>query len=695
MALTAVRESSCFNCRSRKVRCDRALPRCSQCDQRNQECLAPEAPPRMIWLPPRIGRLGSHDPEESEVDVYVRRRPLFQGTPRKPPPLTKLWTDWSLTESQQARSAGTLLSLACRTPVKSMLEQLDQQVDGIRGSQTIQNGPFHVFRCGMDAILPIPMSGPQPTEPDALGLWPFLPEISSDEPNDDEIGQISWSPGLYLPEEPVINMEQPHGNNQMTPGRSSAPAELPSPRSVSMFGTSITLPHDLEDFSVSTARLLLDHYQNAMVTRFTPARMQSKSPWEILFVPNILSTLGEILLSGDSTNAKVSLLFAVFAISAFSLDIMFPPGQETKTLDWKALGKRYRERATKRIQMSLRDLSMGPQKKEKYKNVLMPLLSMVTISVVSGEMKNAAHYLRDIEQVIVLHGIPNAKCSRKARMLHSIYLYLVIFTEGAGLPDRNSYMDSEELSDDPNISCDGRHSACDNLLRQPPLAHDVLNLDFMQSLATPRTIFEQIYSIPESLFKLIFRTTQLAREVEILRKNHQRAIYTDHDAFAVRIKRLEDGICAWKHPDHPHGPANPSQPERFPYHLVQAIYAALMIYFYSCVRDVNNLVLQPYVHETVHHLIEYNKQKEQSQDQSADVCWPLFVAGCEAAKPKTRQQICEWLENAAKSTGMRMYSVAREAIQKVWAVRSLPGKQNLSRSSILGEFTDLRVLVLS
>ncbi|KAK2798185.1 hypothetical protein FQN51_007871 [Onygenales sp. PD_10] len=558
---------------------------------------------------------------------------------------------------------------------------------------------------------------------DDFGLWPFIPEISSDEPNDDEIDRISWSPGLYLPEAPMVNTEQLDGNNQMPARPLSTPAELPSLiRSVSMFGTSMALP-DLEDLSMSTAKLLLDHYPNAMVARFTPARMQSKSPWEILFVPNILSTLGEISLSGDSSNAKVSLLFAVFAISAFSLDIMFPSGRETKSLDWHAVGKRYRERATKRLQMSLRDLSMGPQKKEKYKNVLMPLLSMVTISVghshpfpsrinpslysvvwsnydgiykiVSGETKNAARYLRDIEQVIVLHGIPNTKCSRKARMLHSIYLYLVIFTEGSVLPDRNLSMDlTEELSDDPNISCDRRLLACDKLLRQPPLNHGALNLDFMQSLATPTTIFEQIYSIPESLFKLIFRTTQLAREVEILRKNHQRAVYTDHDAFAVRIKSLEDGICAWKHPDHPHNPANPPQGERFPYHLVQAIYATLMINFYSAVRDVNNLVLQPYVQETVHHLIEYNKQKEQYQDRSADVCWPLFIAGCEAAKPKTRQQICEWLENTAKSTGMRMFSVADEAIRKVWATRSLPGKQNLSRSSILGEFTDLRVLVL-
>jgi arginine metabolism regulation protein II len=138
---------------------------------------------------------------------------------------------------------------------------------------------------------------------------------------------------------------------------------------------------DLEDFSMPVAKMLLDHYRNNMVTFFTPARTEVKSPWEAIYIPSLLSTVGEIGLAGDSSNAKVSLLFAVFAISAFSLDGRSSPTGGPGSQDWNALGELYRERATRRLKQSLSDLSRKQAKKEKYKDILMALLSMVTISV--------------------------------------------------------------------------------------------------------------------------------------------------------------------------------------------------------------------------------------------------------------------------------------------------------------------------
>lgn len=138
-------------------------------------------------------------------------------------------------------------------------------------------------------------------------------------------------------------------------------------------------PADLEGFTMSTAKLLLDHYQNITTTIYTPASADVKTPWEILYIPNVLSTLGEVALTGNSSDAKVSLLFAVLAISAFSLDILSSP--EALSENWRALGDMYRQKATRRLQMTLRNLSKGLPKKEKYKNILMPLLSMVTICV--------------------------------------------------------------------------------------------------------------------------------------------------------------------------------------------------------------------------------------------------------------------------------------------------------------------------
>jgi hypothetical protein len=225
-----------------------------------------------------------------------------------------------------------------------------------------------------------------------------------------------------------------------------------------------------------------------------------------------------------------------------------------------------------------------------------------------------------------------------------------------------------------------------------------MNLDIMQCLAPPKSTFEEIYSIPDSLFKLILETTQLAKEVEQL--CHRRAKKTDYDEFAEKVKEHENRICEWdyyyKGTTYPADPiGTPPLKERFPYHLTQAIYTALVIYFYRSVRDVNVITLQPYVQQTIYHLTEYDKHKERHKDRSSDICWSAFIAGCEATTPQSKQQITDWLEKSTNSNGILMFRVALRAIQKVWAARATPGNQNISWSVVLRESSDMRVLVLS
>jgi arginine metabolism regulation protein II len=52
--------------------------------------------------------------------------------------------------------------------------------------------------------------------------------------------------------------------------------------------------------------------------------------------------------------------------------------------------------------------------------------------VVSGDMKNVAHYLRDLGQYIRIYGMPKLFKSRKVQILYSIYLYLCILTKRPG-----------------------------------------------------------------------------------------------------------------------------------------------------------------------------------------------------------------------------------------------------------------------
>ncbi|KAL4952323.1 fungal-specific transcription factor domain-containing protein [Aspergillus filifer] len=612
--------------------------------------------------------------------MHVRRQPLFKGR-------------------QQARNATDLLSLTSGTSLGAVLDQLDYQADAIKSGITTSKGPFHAFRC--DDAKPEPTPSPVcPLDLPDLDLWRMLSNNLDDALNDGNVPTSPWSPDLYVPDKLITTSEgleeadSFHAAYERYPvmRTSTSPALIsPSP--------SISPPPDLEDFAMPTARLLLDHYQSIRTTLYTPASVETKTPWEILYIPNVTSTLGEIALRGDSSDAKVSLLFAVLAISAFSLDILGSASQHSSTQNWHALGNVYRQRATKRLQKALRHLSSNLPKKDKYKDILMPLLSMVTICAVSGEMQNAAHYLSDVEQIITLYGIPKVQKSRKVKMLHSIYVYLRVLTEGTRIHHLNLNNSSRNhIPISANSYFDPESTTWEILMGELIETYDTLDLDFMRCLAPPKSTFEQIYSIPDSLFKLLLDTTQMATEVE--RLGHRRRRSMDHDTFSDWVKELENRICDWDdyynqttYPGDPIG--TPPLKERFPYHLTQAIYNALMIYFYRAIRDVNVITLQPYVQQTIHHLREYDKHKERHKDRSSDICWPAFIAGCEATTSQSRQQISEWLEKSTRSNGVLMFQVALKAIQKVWATRMLPGKQNLSWNSILRESSEMRVLVLS
>lgn len=240
------------------------------------------------------------------------------------------------------------------------------------------SGPFHAFRCERTTVKSTLSPTSSPNLP-GLELWRLLSDNLDDALNEEDIITAPWSTELCFPDELLEINQQPEADPPLQ--LSQQEQYLPeSSISGTLFtlGPSVISPPDLEDFEISTAKLLLDHYQNITTTLYTPASVESKTPWEVCYVPTVLSTLGEIALNGNSSDAKVSLLFAVLAISAFRLDIL---GSPSRAKDWRTLGTMYRQRATKRLQLALRHLSAGLPKKEKYKNILMPLLSMVTICV--------------------------------------------------------------------------------------------------------------------------------------------------------------------------------------------------------------------------------------------------------------------------------------------------------------------------
>ncbi|KAL1311793.1 hypothetical protein AAFC00_001875 [Neodothiora populina] len=469
----------------------------------------------------------------------------------------------------------------------------------------------------------------------------------------------------------------------------SSPTEYlqrtPSPRELAM---PLEIAGDFGDLAPLITNTLLVHYKEAMLQCFVPLK-QEKSPWSIVHLPCAMSAYGEMALLGDTNNAKAALFFAICAMSALNLEQI--QRQETGTTSqWQTAGERYRSKAKSRLQASLREQG-GSVKKAKYKEVLMALLSMVTICVVSGQMEDTKSFLLDAERFIYLHGLSKRRKSKKVLMLHAIFLYLRVVQEStcisdaalqASLPNATYH----ELSADGSFSCRYPSLWTDRLKLSLSLDTDNLEMQLMSypSDAAEPTIFEHVYGIPEYLFRYISHATYLANELE---RHHSKVANHRLDAS---IKALESRICSYQNPYKAMAVIGPRRsPDEFEsrcslyYDFIEAIHSALMIYYYRRVRDVNSLVLQHYVKKTIHHLLVHERKKIEQNDASANFCWPGFVAACEALDAKDRETVSKWLERSYTKSGLGSFNTARDVAEKVWAARGRSGNADMSWHDVL------------
>lgn len=597
--------------------------------------------------------------------------------------------------------------------VEGFLLHLDTQAETFDHDAPINHGPFGVFSLHRPKSPSLTPSSPPVPEPEALPIINSLPEddwygidfMNIEQPSHDfqpvmtkSPLPLSWatsSPMLNFGDgmDEALNMnfsgvEDPSSITDLTRFFPLSP-RLPTP-------VTLTFSQDVAGMAPGVMRTLLDHYQSSMMGCFTPLHHE-KPPWKILHLPCAISAYGELSLLGDSNNAKMTLLFAVLAMSAFNLKHLQTDPSEAD--NWQSIAESYREKAKARLKLCLREQS-EEKKKSKYKEVLMALTSMVTVCVVSGQMQEARCYLLDAERFIYMQSLKKPKQSRKVNMLHSIYLYLRIIEESTFTP----VQDTQSQLVDPSYAM--ANEAPSAICRYPSLWTDRVKLgsdmDF-QDLESrlvlfpadqdEPTMFEQIYGIPESLFRLISHATHLADEVRRSRSGYPGGMSQD---LAQRAKIIEAKICNWKNPYKllaekqtliVYGPAERSNKIEVRtdllYNFLEAMHSALIIYFYRRVRDTNATALQHYVGKTIHHLLEHEKKKNMYGDTSAYVAWPGFIAACEALDPVQRDQISAFMFRAGQQSGVGSLFVAADVATKVWAARDDTGSLDVSWSDIL------------
>lgn len=231
-----------------------------------------------------------------------------------------------------------------------------------------------------------------------------------------------------------------------------------------------------------------------------------------------------------------------------------------------------------------------------------------------------------------------------------------------------------------------------------------------------QSLFERVFSVPISLFRLISRVTALVHETEGVNNND--TLHTSLSSLPYRVNQLETEIWDWNQnvsstsnnylsPSpttclhelvfaSPVPPDTANQATESPLnHYIEAMHSAALIYFYRCVRKVDPLMIQHLADKTIDSLTRCTELRQKTNDPSSDICWPLFIAGCEALNPSTRKRVKDLFAIEGARTGIRMFEMAGQATMEVWSVRDRRKNRHLSWSMVLKESNMLDGLMIS
>ncbi|KAM6515660.1 hypothetical protein FALCPG4_013877 [Fusarium falciforme] len=455
-----------------------------------------------------------------------------------------------------------------------------------------------------------------------------------------------------------------------------APNDSPSCSSSTPSSGPVSL--SLENNVPQDAVFLLKHYATTVLRGLTPYR-HSKTPWHVLFLPHVKSCLAALTLGEDMDNASLCAFFGTLAISAFSLGGIY------SSTRWLDQGKAYHQRARLHVRLML-ETAYNIPKTAKYKSILMALLTMVQISVLSGNRDDAEYYLLETEQFIRLRGL-NRRKSRKVRLLHHCYVFERLshestFTEsGSHLAHRSRVRETIESSGAVAYSQDSlsfRLSDWSNLdvemLRVKGQEEGENDLHLECPGIWSATLYPEIFGMPELHVFMISLIIRLGRE-----KNggdEQKAIP------GVALKQFlgrANAVERWVNQLHllqrsmwiVEAPADPENEQSVTLLniLSDTMQHALAVYFYRTVYDLDTSMLQKHVVGVRDCLLRFDASDAGMGYGSLRLIWPAFIAAREADDSEIQSSFSQWFEDSARRSGLRIFTDTKERIEKVWEER--------------------------
>lgn len=251
---------------------------------------------------------------------------------------------------------------------------------------------------------------------------------------------------------------------------------------------------------------------------------------------------------------------------------------------------------------------------------------------------------------------------------------------------------------------DPQYARLDDFLRLQPHASDSdLEIEELKEHETGRrdihledsresmdTLYPQVYGIPETWLSLVSQVTRLANLLEVVKSRPSSSSFELSNSLQKRAKLLEEMICSFvsrpimgsgehlsdedtrRQAAHTDGP-NP--------HMLRALNTALEIFFYRRIRDLHPRILQGYVNDVIDSLKSFEEALASHNVEAPCPVWPLFMAGCEAVRPKDREFFTELTQRGVEKFGISSFKTAGDIMSSVWKRRDRPLEDSMTPSS--------------
>ncbi|KAJ2903516.1 fungal-specific transcription factor domain-containing protein [Zalerion maritima] len=439
----------------------------------------------------------------------------------------------------------------------------------------------------------------------------------------------------------------------------------------------------------SDSATLLCHYRDVIVNLFSPLR-HHRTPWQTMFLPNAISTVGRLSMGMPSNHASMCILYSLLAISALHLSRSITSDNPRR--HWDARAAEYVALAQKELKLALQDESARP-KRAKYKETLMSLISMISLSIFEGQWKHSRCYLLDTEKLIRGKGLTKCSKSRNVRSLHHCYAFMRVIHESTFIEeiDPPVYPSSPSSPDSPRPRIlaaedrsplrvqkwDGRLDQRLAIKKAVAIGENDIHLG-VPGRWDP-TMYPSIYGVPEPLLVLLSETTRLANERDVLQRSPRDSNLT-WPQYLFRAKVLEKCLCGWDPgcpSSYPGGwsdaasLADVASNQRLVGWMVLAMHQAVVIYFYRRIHDLDPMILQDRVSTVLRYLEDCRDMAggDPMHTCSSAFAWTGFVAASEALKVGQQEAFDRWFRSCSKRSGIQTFEASRKAVEEVWARR--------------------------